>query len=327
MKDKVNTAAVKSKDNNVAPKRRVGDKRIVLTLKKAIEQRSLATVERLISQGVSPNAKCDESPLLISAVIANHIGIIKCLLNAGATVDSRNDLGETPLFAARSRESAILLIRWGADVNARSHYFGTTPVFVAAGNGRIKVLKLLIEHGAMYNLRDNEGDTPLIAAIKTNKVEAVRVLTEAGADVNLRDKDGEIPLGWAVIGERKSNRQIVEILVAAGVDLEARVANGLTPLMGACRHSSPEIVKLLLKAGADVNATSRDNLTPLICAALMNKLDTVRLLLKAGANPDVRVARHSRNPRLSGKAAKEIAEVHGHKKVAELLCRTSAGDN
>jgi ankyrin repeat protein len=92
------------------------------------------------------------------------------------------------------------------------------------------------------------------------------------------------------------------LLLSAGVDVDARDAEGTTALIAAATERSmlvsllagdadrSEIVALLLAAGADVAARDKDGATPLHLATSHNDR-TVTLLLAAGADVTLRDAR------------------------------------
>ena len=56
-------------------------------------------------------------------------------------------------------------------------------------------------------------------------------------------------------------------------------------MRAAWRNSNPEVIELLLKAGADIEARNGDGETPLMNAAENNEnAKVIEALLKAGAN-------------------------------------------
>jgi len=61
------------------------------------------------------------------------LGVLKELLEAGAEVDIKSSIGQTPLFwaaTAGQQSTATMLLEYGADVNARDNY-GLTPQSLA----------------------------------------------------------------------------------------------------------------------------------------------------------------------------------------------------
>jgi ankyrin repeat protein len=87
---------------------------------------------------------------------------------------------------------------------------------------------------------------------------------------------------------RDADSQVVGRMIDAGADVNARDAEGNTPLILASFYASPRCVSLLLEKGADVNAANRIGVTALIRAS--TSYEKTRLLLEAGANVQVRTA-------------------------------------
>jgi ankyrin repeat protein len=56
------------------------------------------------------------------------------------------------------------LIGAGIDLNASLNEDGTTILMIAAGEGQLEIVKLLVERGADINIL-SEGDSPLISAV------------------------------------------------------------------------------------------------------------------------------------------------------------------
>ncbi len=81
------------------------------------------------------------------------------------------------------------------------------------------------------------------------------------------------------------SREIVELLLGRGADVNAYDKGGTTALLTAVSRRAPEIAKVLLDAGADPNQPSSCNLRiyPLIYAAMVGNLNMVQLLIDRGA--------------------------------------------
>ena len=177
-------------------------------------------------------------------------------------------------------EVVRLLLEAGADMNA-ANTDGTTALFVAAEWGYLEVVRLLIEAEADMNAKDAHGDTALLVAAMRGHLEVVRLLLKAGADMNVVDTDGATALFVAAAHGRL---EVLQLLLEAGADVNAARADGATALFVATENSrNSEVVRLLLEAGADVNAAKADGTTALFVAASRGDLEKVQLLLEAGA--------------------------------------------
>jgi ankyrin repeat protein len=91
-----------------------------------------------------------------------------------------------------------------------------------------------------------------------------------------------------VVAIRNANVSAVRKLLDIGVDVNARDAQGNTPLILASFYAGPECAKVLIDKGADVNAANKAGVTPLIRAA--TDYEKTRLLVTAGATVQVRTA-------------------------------------
>ena len=82
------------------------------------------------------------------------------------------------------------------------------------------------------------------------------------------------------------HKEIAELLIAAGADVDAKDENGYTPLFNAAYWGRKEIVELLIANGADVNAKIEagefKGKTPLDRVIIANHSETAALLRKHG---------------------------------------------
>ena len=87
------------------------------------------------------------TPLLVAAQSDNTQALSR-LLEAGASPLSKDKMGQTALYLAvnGSIELSSLLIKAKADVNAKS-VGGVTPLMLAAGTGKMELVKLLLSPG------------------------------------------------------------------------------------------------------------------------------------------------------------------------------------
>jgi ankyrin repeat protein len=111
---------------------------------------------------------------------------------------------------------------------------------------------------------------------------------------------------------------IVALLLAKGVDVNAKSATNSTPLHDAALGGSVEVTRLLLDKGAEIEAReSESDSTPLHVAAGWGRMEVVRLLIERGARKDVK--------NKAGKTPAEVAVEAGYSEVAKaIVAGTSA---
>lgn len=244
---------------------------------------------------------------------------VRQCVEAGAELDARDVLGNTPLHLAvgegANPDVVQVLLDAGADPNARNDY-DVTPLHVAPGTGtRPEVVRMLLSAGADPNALDRHGLTPLhLAAGGEAGPEAVQLLLDAGADPNAQAYLGLTALHWAV--REDTIPDVVQALLAAGADPNLPDTEGVTPLHRAAGFdTSPEAVRALLSARADPNAPDVRGLTPLHWAAGRGtSAAMVQALLDAGADPDSR----DRNGKLPIDLIPEDSLLRGTKVYHEL---------
>jgi hypothetical protein len=108
------------------------------------------------------------------------------------------DLDERLLTSASRgnvRELGFLL-EMGANIDTAAED-GSTPLYKAAYNNHINVVKKLIKAGADVDKVNHDGWTPFYAAAVTNNTDVARELVKAGANIDKGAEDGSTPLDVA----------------------------------------------------------------------------------------------------------------------------------
>ncbi|KAH8987324.1 ankyrin repeat-containing domain protein [Lactarius akahatsu] len=240
---------------------------------------------------------------LVAALSGNHIKVAEILLNHGANVDIRGTGGGTPLHELIEDVRVVqFLLNNGADANCRRRDNLRTPLHLALpfekgrGVARLGVARVLLQHGADANVKDNRGETPLHQLFVNYGsddyfLDLARLLLEHGTDVNARNHNHMTPLHLAIISERY---KCARILLEHGADASAQDFMGQTPLhltFRSKRYPSNnegdflDLTRFLLEKGADVNRRNNDNKTPLHLAINSGMFKCVKVLLEHGADP------------------------------------------
>jgi ankyrin repeat protein/acetyl esterase/lipase len=173
--------------------------------------------------------------------------------------------------------------------------------------GKVKMKKM--SGIDLYAYAEDElGYTPLHRAVHYADKELVELLISNGADVNAKNKWGRTPLRWAIYNRDKV---MIKLLVSKGADINMKDEDGVTPLHLIAMSDRKDIVEFLIANGADVNAKNESGYTPLYYAIWGKDKDTLRFLLDKGANVNVIPARDL--------TPLGYAAWDGDKEMAELL--------
>ena len=107
----------------------------------------------------------------------------------------------------------------GANVNARGNC--CMPLYLAAGEGRLEVVRYLLDEGADVNAREKFGDTALTEAVFNGQLAAVKELLLRGADVNAI-ADGGTALDIAI---NRNHTAIADLLRHRGARKACEIRN------------------------------------------------------------------------------------------------------
>jgi len=145
---------------------------------------------------------------------------------------------------------------------------------MAAHEGNADMARALLALGADIDRLDVNNATAEKRARLSNAEEVARLFA------GVRTRASEL-----VDAIRSQDDEQLRRLLADGVDPNAAMLQGPTPLVAAIDADNEEAVRLLLGAGADPNKV-KDEKTPMHAAMARRNPGIVRLLLAAGADPN-----------------------------------------
>ncbi len=203
----------------------------------------------------------------------------------------------------RSNNELIrLLITAGADVNAQGED-GWTPLTNVCLYENIEGLRMLLDApGIEVNKPNKEGSVPLVVAALRNNEEIKSILQAAGASLPVDnvpapengDRAAQQRLQEMGITPSRYNQALcnatdnsdnekIQLLIAAGADVNTQAEDGWTPLTNCCLYGNLEGMRLLLAApGIDINKKNRGGETPYEVAVRKTNTQAMQLLREAG---------------------------------------------
>uniref|UniRef100_A0A8C7A4H6 Poly [ADP-ribose] polymerase n=1 Tax=Nothoprocta perdicaria TaxID=30464 RepID=A0A8C7A4H6_NOTPE len=218
--------------------------------------------------------------------------------------------GLVPLHNACSYghyEVTELLLKHGACVNAMD-LWQFTPLHEAASKNRVEVCSLLLSHGADPTLLNCHGKSAVDMAPTPELRERLTYefkghsLLQAAREADLakvkktlaleiinfkQPQSHETALHCAVAAAHPKRKQVTELLLRKGANVNEKNKDFMTPLHVAAEKAHNDVMEVLHKHGAKMNALDTLGQTALHRAALAGHLQTCRLLLTYGSDPAI----------------------------------------
>eukprot|EP00729_Bicosta_minor_P014620 gene14620-biopygen24145 len=305
------------KEHTVALRRcRISKIDVVLDTSFAEQAANILKVGRLDTER-APQPEVQKQ--LCAAVKKGEADVVRKLLaeeDADPAVPGGDDLTAPPIYLAAQEghvDVVKLLLEHHVNPNQATTNDGCTPVYVAAQNGHVDVVTALVAGNADVNQAStDDGTTPVYMAAQEGHVDVVQVLVASNADVNKAcTDDGTTPVYMAA---QEGHVDVVTALVAGNADVnQASTDDGCTPVYVAAQNGHVDVVTALVAGNADVNqAETTMGCTPVYIAAQKGHVDVVTALV--AGNADVNQART-----IDGCTPLRMATHKGHTAIAAVL--------
>ena len=228
--------------------------------------------------------------------VAEFRGFVLVLFEMGDEASVR-DVETTAYQADRDEGSGLLDLRKYSNAESMKAALKkktkddddlATPLIVAARDGNLYFVKVLLRYGANIEARGTinidglvvEDCTALWVAAAKGHFDVVRFLIEQNAEVDGRTSSNSTPLRAAAFN---GHLNIVRCLVENGADVNARNNFNSTPLMLTCHNGHLDVASYLVKHGANINLQENDGRSCLHWASVRGHVQLVCELLASGA--------------------------------------------
>ena len=181
-----------------------------------------------------------ENPALLLEAV-NNAATIRLMLALGADPNAPKENGRVPLHEAAWSDNAEvvrLLLDHGADCEIRERDHNATPVGFANHAGHFELRDLLLDH--------SRDVFDLAAFGRVSQL--AEILASDPALAKVRGVDGHTL--FHAVAEGPACAQMLDLLAAHGVDIDAAANDGATPLSAALERGDEELAAMLRARGA-----------------------------------------------------------------------------
>ncbi|XP_040012311.1 ankyrin repeat and death domain-containing protein 1B [Xiphias gladius] len=245
---------------------------------------SLEILKLLVQAGAEHKVENEEGQnIMHCAAINNHTEIVEYIINDLQMKElDKDDQSGHRAFALAAEHGCVEMLEMLMEpykmATMKPNKRGDTPLHLAARNGHLDAVQLLLQS---FDTRDEvnmDRETALYQAADNSQEECVLALLEAGCDPNILTTAKCSALH--PVSER-GDTSLVQILLPYKAHTDFQNQHLEAPLHLAVKNSHITVIHSLLDAGCNVNVTDKRSQTVMHLAAELARIEIVDMLLKA----------------------------------------------
>lgn len=180
---------------------------------------------------------------LCAAIRGHHKNVVDVLLDEGWDVNDNNKQVDRPI-----------------------------PILVAAAEGHLDIIELLLERNVDVKVTDQDGSTPLILGARTLPTRGIKKLVQRGCDIAVQNLDGINPLIAASQGRAAQTVQYLLDENAKRGFFSKKIninhlVEGRSALHIAARNGDAETCRILIDANAIIKSGGTNDTPPITYSA------------------------------------------------------------
>lgn len=259
-------------------------------------------------------------------VYSPNLKVSRLILLAGASPHYRTEfMGDATILCIAAHEGIVpmvsLLLEFGADVSLTNSQ-GCTPLILAAMKGHCDVVRLLVAAGSSLGQCDTTQRCALVHAARMGRLNVVKYLLACDWTPRPNSSDVTLPaaLHQALIAAASQDHITIleDLLDMEEIDINTvEPTSGDLALTAAARNGCLNTVEILLTRGANIDLHNKQGFTALGLSVKEGYWAVADKLLQSGADLDEPVTS-------ARKTSLMIAAEEGHLEIMDLLIERGA---
>ncbi|XP_024275241.1 ankyrin repeat and death domain-containing protein 1B [Oncorhynchus tshawytscha] len=247
---------------------------------------SVTIMKLLVQGGADPSVQNAVGlNIMHCAAINNHTDIVTFIIYDLMMKElDKEDLSGHRVFASAAEHGSVEMLQMLMEeaynmATMEEDQNGDTPLHLAASNGHLDAVQLLLKSFDTRDEVNKLGETALYLAAEAAHEDCVQALLEAGCDPNIVTMGQSSALHPV---SEKGYTSLVKLLIENTAQMDLQNQHLQAPLYLAVKNCHIPVIHTLLEAGCNVNITDHRSQTVLHVAAELARVDIVDMLLKAG---------------------------------------------